>query len=249
MSSDYSGWGRPTGSSTSDDPTGIVLIGRGLLLMTQTWAHIEMEFRARCVQVNSLEALAETQQDLSELRFVIVDQEMSEDLLTRWDAYRSLNPDASIVLAYRDPEKARKVLLRARDASHSCLGFLPIDVSLDVLVCSMRMLLHRQYFLPRSLLADWPQADGPRPDAETGQGEGRENGRACFDRLTSREREVLRFVSEGESNKVIARRLGITEHTVKLHIHNLSGKLGTTNRTAAAKLYFAARNDGRDVAR
>lgn len=51
--------------------------------------------------------------------------------------------------------------------------------------------------------------------------------------LTNREREVLELVSQGLSNKLIARRLQISEHTVKFHISSISAKLGASSRTEA----------------
>ena len=51
--------------------------------------------------------------------------------------------------------------------------------------------------------------------------------------LTPREREVLEFLVEGESNKVIAYRLHISEHTVKFHVASIFGKLGVNTRTEA----------------
>ena len=56
--------------------------------------------------------------------------------------------------------------------------------------------------------------------------------------LTQRETEVLRLLAEGNSNKQIARALGVTEQTVKTHVHNLLSKLGMLSRTQAA-LYAA----------
>jgi len=56
------------------------------------------------------------------------------------------------------------------------------------------------------------------------------------DPLTPREREVLRLVVEGYANKQIARRLAITEKTVKTHVSSILQKLGVADRTAAAVL-------------
>ncbi len=53
------------------------------------------------------------------------------------------------------------------------------------------------------------------------------------DPLTSREQEVLELLSQGQSNKMIARRLQISEHTVKFHVSSLYTKLGTSNRAEA----------------
>ena len=51
--------------------------------------------------------------------------------------------------------------------------------------------------------------------------------------LTARELQVLRLLAEGESNKSIARRLGITPHTAKFHVASIAAKLGATGRTDA----------------
>jgi len=52
--------------------------------------------------------------------------------------------------------------------------------------------------------------------------------------FSEREDQILRRLFAGEPNKVIARDLGITEGTVKVHVKSLCRKLGATNRTQAA---------------
>ena len=51
-------------------------------------------------------------------------------------------------------------------------------------------------------------------------------------KLTKREKEIVDVLAEGRSNKEIARRLGITEGTVKVHLHHIFEKLGIFRRTA-----------------
>src|SRR5256714_1520838 len=51
--------------------------------------------------------------------------------------------------------------------------------------------------------------------------------------LTEREREVLHLLSTGASNREIARRLVLSVGTVKKHVYNICGKLGTQSRTQA----------------
>ena len=51
--------------------------------------------------------------------------------------------------------------------------------------------------------------------------------------LTAREREVLELLSRGLPNKLIARRLKITEHTVKFHVSSIYAILGASSRTDA----------------
>ncbi|MFF0343322.1 response regulator [Kribbella sp. NPDC004875] len=53
-------------------------------------------------------------------------------------------------------------------------------------------------------------------------------------KLTDREQQVLDMVGSGLPNKTIARRLGISERTVKAHLTNIYQRLGVTDRTQAA---------------
>jgi two-component system nitrate/nitrite response regulator NarL len=55
--------------------------------------------------------------------------------------------------------------------------------------------------------------------------------------LTEREREILQLLAGGESNKAIARTLGISNDTVKQHVRHILTKLNLTSRVEAAVLY------------
>jgi len=59
--------------------------------------------------------------------------------------------------------------------------------------------------------------------------------------LTDRELDVVRFISKGLHNKDIASALGISEGTVKIHVHHIYAKLGLSNRV---ELAFYARDKG-----
>jgi two-component system nitrate/nitrite response regulator NarL len=67
----------------------------------------------------------------------------------------------------------------------------------------------------------WSAATRPRRDPRDDGG------------LTPRELEVLRLLADGLSNKLIADRLDISEHTAKFHVVAIFGKLGVTSRTEA----------------
>jgi DNA-binding NarL/FixJ family response regulator len=57
--------------------------------------------------------------------------------------------------------------------------------------------------------------------------------------LTARELEILKLVAAGFTNGDIARRLWVTEQTVKFHLRNVYRKLQVTNRTQASRVAFA----------
>ncbi|SRR6266567_7493720 len=64
----------------------------------------------------------------------------------------------------------------------------------------------------------------PPPSPRTG---------SLLEPLTEREREMLRLLLAGASNREIARRLVVSVNTVKRHVYNLCGKLGVQSRTQA----------------
>jgi DNA-binding NarL/FixJ family response regulator len=65
-----------------------------------------------------------------------------------------------------------------------------------------------------------------------------------MDQLTPREFQVAMLVARGLTNKEIARQLGLSIGTVKLHVHNILRKLGATKRYAIFRL--PSRSDNRD---
>lgn len=152
----------------------------------------------------------------------------------------SVARDARWILAYRSPEDARRLVEGARTGRP--IGFLPMKAPIDAWLAALRLLSMGEDFLPGELVGtpsgsgpaqghDAPPQDGPDPVAHT-----RLPG---IDRLTAREVEILDLLARGRRNKAIARELGLSEHTVKLHIHHIFGKLGVRNRTSATHWYLS----------
>lgn len=76
--------------------------------------------------------------------------------------------------------------------------------------------------LATSLVPTPPVRTEPVGGATKGRGE-----------LTEREKQVVQLLSEGLSNKLIADRLGISDHTAKFHVNGVMMKLGASTRTEA----------------
>lgn len=77
------------------------------------------------------------------------------------------------------------------------------------------------------------------PGPPTDQTQSREQGtnpETLLAVLTERERQIMRLVARGLSNKEIGRRLNIADGTIKVHLHNMFQKLAVGNRTALAAL-------------
>jgi DNA-binding NarL/FixJ family response regulator len=110
-------------------------------------------------------------------------------------------------------------------------GFLLKDVSAETLFEAVRLVAAGEALLAptvtRRLIDEFARLRprlAPRPDE--------------LRRLTARETEVLRLVAEGLSNGEIARRLVVSEETVKTHVSRMLTKLGLRDRTQAVVLAY-----------
>jgi len=101
-------------------------------------------------------------------------------------------------------------------------GILPHDVAASDLLLALDAVVRGFVILPRDSLGN-----GLASDSHASPNSPRD------DLLTAREREVLRLLAEGASNKLIARRLGISFHTAKFHVASIAAKLDATGRTDA----------------
>lgn len=121
-----------------------------------------------------------------------------------------------VLTAYSDGASLRGALERGAD------GYALKTDSPQQTVQALRQVFHGQLVFPVSARR-WLIGDR----APRGKG-----------RLTEREQAVLNLVAEGVTNGEIARRLRVSENTVKFHLQNLYLKLGVSNRTEAATLFL-----------
>ena len=109
-------------------------------------------------------------------------------------------------------------------AAAGAYGVILKDVALEILVQSLRQVADGQRLLPLP------------PSDQTVLREQRNVAENVLSVLTYRERQIMRLVSEGLSNKEIGRRLSIVDGTIKVHLHNIFQKLEISNRTVLAAL-------------
>ncbi|WP_433271676.1 DNA-binding response regulator [Actinosynnema sp. CS-041913] len=101
------------------------------------------------------------------------------------------------------------------------VGVLPLSSEPDEFLSAIRMLAAGYAFFARR-----DHAGLPEPRAA-------ERGRPPLERITRRETDVLRLLVCGQTNSEMARRLSLTESTVKFHVQNLLRKLRLPNRASA----------------
>ena len=156
---------------------------------------------------------------------------------------------ASLRVAYPDLRLAvvagpsrREEILRA--LSVGVHGFVPRTLSINEMVQALSSIVNGQIYVPPTLsdvldetfpntvanLEATLNADGPdrRPVA-----------------LTARQQEVMQLISEGKTNKEIARSLGLAEGTVKAHVNALFRALSVHNRASVAAMQ-AHQQDGNE---
>jgi DNA-binding NarL/FixJ family response regulator len=102
-----------------------------------------------------------------------------------------------------------------------CLGYLTLDLTKDALVHAIRRIARGERVVEAGLL-DRVLANLARPSA------------APEGVLGTPERQVLRLLAEGHTNREIARRLGYSLSTVKDYVQRILAKLEAPNRTQAA---------------
>lgn len=113
-----------------------------------------------------------------------------------------------------------------RSLRHGAQGYLLKDMEPDDLVTALTdIVAGKTVVAPElaSVLAKAVRGDTPSS-----------RGTEAFSELTPRESEILCHLAEGQSNKVIARELGISDGTVKLHVKAILRKLSVHSRVEAA---------------
>ena len=157
----------------------------------------------------------------------------------------SANPSVKVVILAASYSSSDLV----RGLQAGVYGFLQQDIPSKQLIKSLELVLLGQSVFPRELalnahgdgsptgngtggLIKLPLAIEQRPSASnlTPANEGSDVAK----NLSRRETSILRALTEGASNKVIARKLVITESTVKVHMKAILRKLRMQNRTQAA---------------
>ena len=131
-----------------------------------------------------------------------------------------------VISGEEDPRVIRSAIERG------AAGYIPKTSSRDVLVSALRLVLSGASYLPPNTFS---RASG----AQTSHAQQQYSTDHLRAQLSRRQYEVLLKAVEGKANKVIARELDISDHTVKAHLSTAFRTLGVQNRTEA--VYVAAR--------
>jgi DNA-binding NarL/FixJ family response regulator len=131
----------------------------------------------------------------------------------------TLSPQIIVLLDEAEPETVRELLrLGVRGILPQAIGSGEITAAIEAVAMGL-IVLHPDFSDElQPALTDLPAPLRARPTTAP---------------LTPREMEVLQMIAEGMSNKTIARRLHLSEHTIKFHISSIFSKLQVSSRTEA----------------
>jgi DNA-binding NarL/FixJ family response regulator len=141
-----------------------------------------------------------------------------EDLSESIERHRKVSPDKPPILVFGP----HLDLALARDALRAgASGFVHAEMIPNQLLRAVAVATKGELVAPRELLKYLWSEEEP----------------ANLDLLSARQREILGYVVEGLSNAEIARRLFLSESTIKQHLRAAYKLLGVNNRTEAANLF------------
>jgi two-component system nitrate/nitrite response regulator NarL len=159
------------------------------------------------------------------LLFMIGSEQSPEATVLGVHWVKENHPGARVVVL-ADAYELNQLTAVLRAGAHS---YLLKTMTSEVLLKSLEIVMLGGTVFSSTVL---PLIVGPHPQLHSV--EPAPAGGALPDLLSGREKQILEGLSRGESNKAIARRLSITESTVKVHVKTILRKVKAQNRTQAA---------------
>jgi two-component system, NarL family, nitrate/nitrite response regulator NarL len=142
------------------------------------------------------------------------------------DTFRSRITDVPVVVLSGDQDPQ---LIKASIA-RGAVGFVPKAYTADMMIAALQFILAGGIYLPACVLETEASVVN-RPGASTA-----EVPPNLYSRLSPRQQEVARYLLQGLSNKTIARRLNISEGTIKAHVSSIFQIVGARNRVEAVMI-------------
>jgi DNA-binding NarL/FixJ family response regulator len=129
-------------------------------------------------------------------------------------------PDLPVIVlsSSEDPHEARRAL------TLGALGYVPKSAGQHTLISAIELVMKGEVYIPPLILSESTRRPGSQ---QAGNGGG-------SSALTGRQLEILRRLSAGQPNKIIAYELELSEKTVKAHITAIFKALNVVNRMQAA---------------
>jgi two-component system, NarL family, nitrate/nitrite response regulator NarL len=218
-------------------PFSIILIGPHVLLR-EGLTHILADAHFRiAASVASIEDLATNIGQRNDRLFLIIESNGDANIaLAQIKTFKEQHPDGRVAVLGNRERSAEMVAAFQAGAN----AYFDSEEKSDAFIKALELVMLGETILPPELLfyVRPPQGEEryPRiehyPDAPAARGASA--AELEWPQLSFRENCILRCIVEGASNKVIARKIDITEATVKVHVKAILRKVRVRNRTQAA---------------
>jgi two-component system, NarL family, nitrate/nitrite response regulator NarL len=159
----------------------------------------------------------------TEFRMVLLDLGLATtDGLETLERFRLAVPEVPVIVLSgdQDPRHIRAAL------DSGAVGFIPKAHTSELMIAALRFVLAGGIYLPPSVLED--DVNGTQLSVDTAA-----TVSLAFARLSPRQQEVAQLLLQGGSNKAIARRLNLSEGTVKAHVSAIFQIIGARTRVEA----------------
>lgn len=226
------------GASNIGDVPLKILLADDHALFRAGLRHLLADFgdRVQIEEAHDFDNTAARLQELDDLDLLLLDLNMpGMKGMAAVEALCALAPDVPvIVISVRETaEDVRKAI----DAG--AMGYIPKSSTPEVMMSALQLVLSGGIYLPPHLLKEMPAGGGSA--SENGSSEADDQ----LSRLTPRQRDVLRLLAQGQSNKQIADVLGLAPGTVKIHISRILRAFKVQNRTQAVIAAADALGEGK----
>jgi DNA-binding NarL/FixJ family response regulator len=177
----------------------------------------ELDADVRVYHAGTLQQVLELAQTAERLDLILLDLRMpGMNGFAGLQAVRQTRPEVPVAIlsGQIEPQTIRDAL------QAGAAGYLPKTMRATGMLNALRLILDGERYVPESVLSTSAAAGG-----ETGGAE-----------FSKRERDVIKQLMLGHTNKEIARDLQVEEVTVALHLRSIYRKLAVRNRTQAVRL-------------
>jgi len=155
------------------------------------------------------------------------------------DRFREKQPAMPVVVLSGSTDRA----LILGSLERGARGFIPKTANRDETARALRRVAGGEIYVPTQAMNHDPAAPGePRDSHVDGLEEAAALAGAAIERMTQRQREVLRLLVHGRSNRLIAKELGLSDNTVKIHVSAVLRAIGAANRSQAVFIVSRAGN-------
>lgn len=225
-------------SLAPDGKRQIAIVGCGATFSRRLRISVSAEFPERdVIFFDKIEPLAEGRRaEATGFEMIMLDAPSFDAFAAKLASGEVTLPCGRIAVAFEDTAACEAAFDAHSDLIFSKgISLLPMNCGINAWLCLLSLVHTGSQYLPPSIAMRLMSLGGglaasSDPDAAM-----------RIERLTPREKEILAAIGAGMANKSIATEFGISEHTVKIHIHRVISKLEVSNRTSAAVFYLGHR--------